>query len=311
MRITSRTTCISIALLCSLSSAGLAQPDAAQAEHFFKEGRRLMDEGNIAEACTAFQASFGKDPALSTLMNLGNCREKNHQFASAWGHFVDAARKARGDQEKWKQVAQDRADALEPRLSYLEINVPADSKVEGLIVTMNGKVVPENEWNWRFPVDGGDYKIEGKAPGHEPWSTTVKVASAKDTQSVTVPRFHALPVGSLTADVSVPAGDRWYADRAGWAFAGGGALAVIGGGILMLNGDSLYGQAADEDRQSVRADLEDKAGQRVMIGAVTGGVGAVLLTVGIVKLARTPQRVERQAVSVNVGPSWLSVSGRF
>jgi hypothetical protein len=176
---------------------------------------------------------------------------------------------------------------------------------------MNGKPVPENEWNWRFPVDGGDYKIEGKAPGHEPWSTTIKVAAAKDTQAVTVPKFHALPAGLLSSEVEWGQPEAWHADRVGWALAAGGAIAVIVGGGLMLNGDSLYGQAADEDRQSVRADLEDKAGQRVMIGAVTGGVGAALLTIGIVKLARTPERRERRAVNVSAGPSWLSISGRF
>jgi hypothetical protein len=309
---TRSTTIICIAALCSLSSLARAQPDAAQAEHFFKEGRRLMDEGNIAEACTAFEASYGKDASLSTLMNLGNCREKNHQFASAWGHFIDAARMARGDQEKWKQVAQQRADALEPRLSYLVINVPADSKIEGLVITMNGKPVAENEWNWRFPVDGGEYKIEGKAPGHEPWNTTIKIAAAKDTQAITVPKFHALPAGLISTSVTSSPREPWHADRVGWAIAAGGAVATIGGGGLMLNGDSLYGQAADEDRQSVRAGLEDKARQRVMIGAVTGGVGVVLLTVGIIKLARVPQRSsERHAMSIHVGASGFAVSGRF
>ncbi len=309
-----RVAVISIAALHSLSSVALAQPDAAQAEHFFKEGKRLMDEGNIAEACTAFETSYGKDPAISTLMNLGNCREKNHQYASAWGHFVNSARLSRGDQSATalKRVAQERAAALEPMLSYLVINVPADAKVEGLSIMLNGKVVAESEWNWRFPVDGGEYRIEGKAPGHEPWETTVKVAAAKDTQAATVPRFHPSPADSLTSTVTVEQGEAWHADRLGWALLGGGAVAAIGGGGFMLSGASLYDQAADEDRQDVRSDLEDKAGRRVLIGAVTGGVGVVILTVGIVRLARTPERrIDGQAVQVSVGPSWFSISGRF
>lgn len=73
-----------------------AQPAQAQAEHLFREGKRLIAEGNIAAACDAFEGSYAKDPAVSTLLNLADCREKNQQYASAWGYFIEAGRKTRG-----------------------------------------------------------------------------------------------------------------------------------------------------------------------------------------------------------------------
>ena len=100
--------------------------DAAQAETLFTKAKRLMAEGRIAEACTAFEGSFRKEAAISTLLNLADCREKNRQLASAWNHFLAAERRTRNDpaQLALNRTASARAAALEPRLSYLTINVP-------------------------------------------------------------------------------------------------------------------------------------------------------------------------------------------
>src|SRR5262245_33043378 len=86
----------------------VAKPqESGVAERLFREGKRLMSENKIAEACKAFDGSYAKDPVVSTLLNLADCREKNQQYATAWSHFLDAERLARGkpDQASFAPIA--------------------------------------------------------------------------------------------------------------------------------------------------------------------------------------------------------------
>ncbi|KAB2910153.1 MAG: hypothetical protein F9K40_03300 [Kofleriaceae bacterium] len=104
----------------------------------------------------------------------------------------------------------------------------------------------------------------------------------------------------------------WYSDRVGWGLAGGGALGLLVGGGFLLNSASLYDQAKDEDRQSVANDLNARGDRRALIGGITGGLGAVVLVAGVIKLARTDGvSSPSSAIRVTVGPAWLTIQGGF
>jgi hypothetical protein len=57
-----------------------------------------------------------------------HCRERNSQFANSWGAFIEAERRTRGSNDPAQQaindLARERFAAIEPRLSYLTVNVP-------------------------------------------------------------------------------------------------------------------------------------------------------------------------------------------
>jgi hypothetical protein len=181
-------------------AACIAAPVAAwgqaspQAEALFRDGKRMMKEGKLAEACAAFEGSERVEHSIATVLSLADCREKNHQVASAWALFLEAESQTRSDPAKaaLHTTARNRALALEPRLSYLTINVPDQSRIPDLVVSRDGIAVDTAEWNHAIPADGGQHVISGKAPGHEPWSTTVVLSPESDKQSVEVPRFRAL-----------------------------------------------------------------------------------------------------------------------
>ncbi len=195
-------------LLCSLLlvtfTISTAGAQSVEAEALWQEGRRLMKEGKIAEACTKLEASDHLDSTPGSLLVVGDCREQNNQLATAWSFFLKAVSAARslGDSKRQAE-ARKRADALAPRLAYLTISVPEASKVAGLTILKNGIPVDALVWNTGVPVDAGTYEITGQAPGHEPWSTRVTLDKEGQKASVEVPRFKQIE--DLVADP--PPGD--------------------------------------------------------------------------------------------------------
>src|SRR5688500_1023243 len=119
-------------IVLTTASPAFAQSATAQAESLFRQGRDLMNEGKLSEACAAFDASQKLEPAISTGLHEGECRERAGQYATAWGHFVDAERKSRttGDAsiERIHRIAVERAAKLEPRLSKLTVEVGSDRR---------------------------------------------------------------------------------------------------------------------------------------------------------------------------------------
>jgi hypothetical protein len=168
-----------------------AQSSGAQAEILFRQGKELMATGQIAEACAAFDASQRLDPTAPTLLNQANCREQNHQLATAWGLFLEAERRTRGAPDKASRqmhaTARTRITQIEPRLSTLRIAVAATSQLDGLQLTRDGELLDRATWNRALPIDGGTHRLTAHAPGRVPWSFTVTVAAERDAQTVEVP----------------------------------------------------------------------------------------------------------------------------
>ncbi|MCA9678923.1 MAG: tetratricopeptide repeat protein [Kofleriaceae bacterium] len=285
---THRTTTIAAAALALLSITAVAVParaqKSAQADALFKEGKALMEQHDYAEACKAFAASNKVDPAVSTMLNLADCREKNLQLASAFGVFRDVERMTRDDrdQQALTDVARDRAAKLEPRLSYLIVNVPDESRVDGLTITRNGEIVDAATWNRALPVDGGEYVIEGKAPGHEAWSTKVTVKFENDKQSVDVPKFKELPIdpdaigGGGGGALRGPEGHGMPGKRKAAIGLGVAGLAgLVTGVVFELAARSDYDASSKEPDDVRQQDLYDNANNERTIAIVTGGLGVL------------------------------------
>lgn len=180
---------ISVALgVLAASTAAHAQ--SAEAEALFDDGNQLMASGKLAQACDAFEASNRVEARAGTLIRLGECREQNHQVASAWSAYRDALTRVKDPRKR--EYAQSKATALEARLSYLTVSVSDESRIEGLTLTRNGTAFDPTLWNRALPVDGGDYVIGGRAPGHEEWQTTAHVPAEHAKLSVEVPKFKEL-----------------------------------------------------------------------------------------------------------------------
>ena len=309
-------------LVVATATPAVAQPASQAAEALFRDGRRLMGEGKVAEACAAFEGSYRKDPATSTLLNAADCREKNGEFASAWGAFVEAERRTRNSsdpqQQAINQLALDRAARLEPRLSYLTISIPDDSRVDGLTITRDGEPVDAAEWNRAIPADIGTHTIVGKAPAYESWSTTVTIATEQQQSAVTVPKFKAAPRSKLSGNVIHLVEPSPFTPKRKLAVAiGGVGVVALGGGVaLYFMARSDYDQSkrtVDDDQQTA---LWNRANDKLVFSQLALGVGAAALGTGLFLWFTGAPTVTTESV-LTVSPSFssdraaLSLSGAF
>lgn len=172
-----------VALVCAAGGAARAQSASAAALN--REGYRLLKDGKIAEACEAFEASIRAQPGAGAYIALGECRELNHQLASAWSAY-EAARDRARDRAK-RVFASDRIAALEPRLSRMIVSVSETNRAAGVTITRNGILLDPRLWNVLLPIDGGDYVFEARAPGREPQRITVNVPVERGNVTAAVP----------------------------------------------------------------------------------------------------------------------------
>jgi hypothetical protein len=205
-----RTARIAVAVVAAMcAAAGAARAQSGSAVALYNEGYRLLDEGKIAEACEAFEASNHAQPGAGTYIALGQCRERNHQLASAWSAYQAARARAR-DADK-RDFASARITALEPQLSYLTVTVSVTSRAERVTITRNGTPLDPLLWNRALPIDGGDYVVEARAPGREPQRIEVHVpgeggrvtAAVPDLESKAVPSPPAPPGWTLRRKLAV------------------------------------------------------------------------------------------------------------
>jgi hypothetical protein len=165
-----------VALAITIAMPLPVSAQSAEAEMLFREGKRLLKKGKIAEACEKFEASDRLEPKPGTELNIGNCREKLGQTSSAWAAFIRAAAAAKhAGIRDIAEEARQRTKLVEKKLLFLTISVPAENTFDELVIKRNQTSIDRALWNQAVPVDPDDYTIVAEAPDHTPWSVTVAV----------------------------------------------------------------------------------------------------------------------------------------
>lgn len=314
----------SVLVVAALSGTAGAQSSSAQAEALFRQGKQLMTAKKFAEACDAFDASQKLDPSVATLLNQADCREQNGQLATAWGLFLDAERKTRGSTDRaaagMGNVAKQRAAKLEAKLSKLTIVVAADAKLDGLQITRNNTPADAGTWNHPLPMDGGTYAITARAPDHQEFTTTVTIANAGDTKSVTIPKLRELPKQPVVAQVPEqpatttpelsddgPAEPAQARSKVVPIALSVGAAALLGGAVgFELSGRSSYDAAKSEPDDAKQKDLWDTANRKryVAEGLAVAGVATAAVAVWLFvrssgeKATETEIETARRGISI-------------
>lgn len=172
---------LSFGFLCAVLTAAppaRAEPSAqekAQAANLFDQGLAAFQQKRCAEAIPLFEGSAQINPSVGAQLYLGDCHQQLGRLASAYGAFREAARLANKLADKREKIAVEQAASIEKKLAYLVIDASPASRVEGLEIRLDGKVVPAAVWGTSVPVDAGAHKLELTAPGHEPASLAVDI----------------------------------------------------------------------------------------------------------------------------------------
>jgi hypothetical protein len=249
--------CVCAAMVVALAARqAAAQPDAAQkalATRLFDEGRALAAAGRTAEACAKLEESQRLDPAPGTLLNLAVCHEALGKTATAWAEFCDARvaaqRDGRGDRVA---LADQRARALEKKLSRLTIAVAPEAALPGLVVRRDGVVFSRDGWGVALPVDPGEHAIEAAAPGHVAWRARAHIGAEADAQTIQVsllerepppPRLELAPTVPVAARVAPSAGRDARARRLP-------VLSLAATGVAAAAVGSYFGVTAIRDRSA-------------------------------------------------------------
>jgi len=303
-----------------------AHAQKVEAEALFREGKELLKQGKVAEACVKFDASDRLDPSVGSELNAADCHEKNNELATAWAGFLQAAgNAAKSTNDKARETeARRRAALLEPKLSYLTLTVPESSRLSGLTIKRNGTNVDAALWNTPVPVDAGDYEIAGQAPDHAPWSTKVTIATS-ERKSVEVPRFKEVAPGQTPETPRAPVDTNAQppvehphetpAMRKAAIAVGVGSVVLLGAGLTFeLLGRSSYSDAKAETMdQARRNSLESSANTKhhVAQGLAIGGVAAAGAAVFMYLSSRHQDEPETTAARVVVSPSGIALVGQF
>lgn len=325
--------------------ADVSVEDKSIADGMFRDGRRLFKEGKFAEACAKFEASQRLDPAAGTQLNLAACHYEEGKFATAYVELDEAEARAKKDKrdDRLKIVGEYRTKVA-GKLTRLTITVPAEARIEGLTLTLDGKTLAREAWDVAFPLDPGVHTVTAAAPGHSTWTATVEIGKTADARSLAVPKLEApkpaatesatpafvappATIATTTTTTATTATDHDPGRPPGhpvrtWGIVLGVAgVAVAGAGTyFLLKSDSIRhdadGLAAGGDFAGANARNDDAKSAR-STGWIGAGVGAALLVGGAVMFVVGGDHDDRTVASWQVAPmigasgGGVSLGGRF
>jgi tetratricopeptide (TPR) repeat protein len=331
------------ALISARANAEASSSDKAAAEALFDRGVTLLRAKEYKEACAKLETSQRIEPAVGTLLYLGECYDRLGRTASAWATFREASSlaQASGQAERAK-VASQRADKLEPDLAYLTVTVAPEALVPGLVVRRSSEVIKPDLYGVSIPADPGEINIEASAPGYESQSSKTTL-SARDRRTVTIPALKAVPGSTPPRDEVKP--EPPTSSQSSMALphesitpeappsrsnAGRVVGVVIGGvGLVGVGIGSYFGVRAYQKNRDAKDDyrcsgdvcldpgglsLTDEARDQARLSNIAFAAGGGLLALGIVIYAVSPSQSQSGlsvAPSIASNGAGLSVQGGF
>lgn len=295
--------------------------EKAAAEALFDEGVELLKQGELEKACQKLESSQKIDPGVGTLLYLADCYEKRNLTASAWATFREAASTAEARGDDRADIAKERADRLNPRLSRLSIvmEVGEDAKTPGLEIFRDGLSVPKALWGTATPVDPGEHVILVRAPGYEDEEVRVTVQGEAATATLIVPRLRKAQateeelVEPERASGGTGVGNTQRALGIGLGAAGIvglGVGAVFGGLAIAKNNEALdpngLGCTATACPTAAGVDATNSALTFATVSDVGFIAGGVLVAAGVTLYLTAPRARETVRLTPMVGANGAS-----
>lgn len=309
----------------STSGEGHAEPkeptpeDLAAADLKFHEGKALLDQGMVPEACEKLAQSLALARQGGTLLNLAVCRSRQGRHATALRLFQEALTVARSESRADRaQIAERGVLETRGKLCWLVISIdPAESAAD-LRVTLDGAPVDAADLGTPIAVDPGRHEILATAGGRAPYRTSVESGGEGDRRSVSIPALAPAPKATSSAEAESPGVGHSGGGQTGMLLAGVG---LIGAGATVMIIGGVFGGLAISDASRSRAlcpeePCSDAEGRKKAASAHTEATAAnVLIPVGLAFAAaggallviRSLRSADKPSQAV--AAPWLSADG--
>jgi hypothetical protein len=295
---------MSLAALCSPVASAQGTTRASAAEQLFDDGRALIAEHRYREACEKLASSQKLDPAVGTLLSLGDCNVGQGKTASAWLAYRRAIALASERGDPRSAAASERAAAIEPQLSRLVLRVGDDARSRDVRIAVNGEALEPEVLREPVPVDPGPTTVTVSARGFRTWTTRVSIGTAADRVEVLIPPLDPLPDRT---EVDRQRGRASTRRTAGLVTGGAGLAAAGVGAILGLQaivkireanqlcpGANVCANGGAVSENATGKTFADASTVLLPVGAVLAGAGVWLYAGATAR--RAPE------VSADVGP---------
>jgi hypothetical protein len=267
-------------LVLAAAAPAEAQPDdsnRAMAEALFRDGKQLLTDGHVAEACRKFEASYHIEAVPGTLLNMALCHEREGKTAIAWAELNQSLARAKEASPKdrknadRKKIVEEHLAALERRLARLVLTVTDAAKTGDLKIELDHLPVEPGAYGTSIPVDPGQHTATAEAPGKASWKRQVTISEG-ETVTLVVPALAAAlaPPPPPVADWKRPVG---------FAALGVGAVGVgigVGFGVAALNANAALSKVC-----SARRVCPDSAQPQVSAALTQAKVSDVGLSLGV------------------------------
>lgn len=296
------------------TTAMAQQTDRVLAEALFREGRDLIDQNKVPEACTKFAESYRLDQALGTLVNLALCHEKEGKTATAWAEFNDAASAAASEKDDREAFARRHVTSLEAEMPRLRMTVaPQTESLANLDIKLDGHTLGKAAWTTLLPVDPGDHTLAASADGKKTFEAKLVVPRGAGVTSAVVPALEDAPKTIVvTPDVEAPP-EKSTQRTVGYALGGVGVAGLIAGTVFGLSALSLKGDRDTRctngvcDQEGV--DKDESARSAATISTISFIAGSALILGGAVLVLTSNQSAAK--VKVGVAPRGVFLGGTF
>jgi hypothetical protein len=307
-----RPTQVALVVAVVVASATAHAEDAVtRADLLFKDGRRAAERGDYAQACKLFDQSFSLDPAVGTLVNLGDCAEHLGDLERAYGYYQTAeARMAEGD-DRLPRV-KSRLENIDEHAAKVALRLDTSAPAS-TVITVDGLAAATHERP--IHLAAGAHVILVTAVNHRGTRYAIQVTEGE------IRAVEVSPGPELDAVLPTAGGAGATRTRPSWMKPTGIAVLGVGLGTVWLA--SLAGIVAIDRRDVQNANCTPSGCNAMGVDAASTGnawaaastatfiVGGALLAAGIVLLTLGWSKHTAHTATVAVLPKGLSVAGSF
>lgn len=293
-----RAVIVSLATLVAAFATSTPALAGSEADRLFTLGRRASDMGKYATACSLFRESYQLEPAVGTLLNLGDCEEQQNHVAASLEYYQTALSRLSVTDDRLGPL-RTRIEAIERRSGQLEMRLgegaPRDAKV-----LVDGEAMPPEKLKTPLALFAGGHLVVVTAVGYRGSRQTVDLA-AGEKKTIFLwpgPQLDAAELAFAGEDrIEVAEAEQQRHARTmrivGWSTVGAGAASLWVGsvtGLFAIDRESLRSENCNASNVCNATGVEAaKSGSTLAtVSTITLAAGAVAVGAGVYLLLSNP-----------------------